>query len=112
MIKQLDITEEDLILLEKNNYSFDYTEDDVHITFFDNNGNQVQGLSLVSAVVQDILYELKEEDTVYLSDEEVLNRFDYETLCESPLEILSPDGEFATGAFAKSVISYLRTKLD
>lgn len=112
MIKKLDITEEDLLLLEKNNYSFDHTEDDVHITFFDKDGNQVQGLSLVSVVVQDILYELKEEDTVYLSDEEVLERFDYDILCESPLEILSPDGEFATGGFAKSVISHLRTKLD
>lgn len=111
MLKKLDITEEDLLLLEKNNYSFENTEDDVHITFFDQDGNQVQGLSLVSIVVQDILYELKEENTVYLSDEDILDRFDYEMLCESPLEILSPDGEFANGQFAKIIISDLRTKL-
>tara|TARA_B100000073_G_scaffold348398_1_gene366951 strand:+ start:707 stop:1045 length:339 start_codon:yes stop_codon:yes gene_type:complete len=112
MIKKLDITKEDLLLLEKNNYSFNYTDDDIHITFFDKDGNQVQGLSLVSIVVKDILQELKEEDTVYLSDEEVLERFDYDILCESPLEILSPDGEFATGGFAKLVISHLRNKLN
>lgn len=112
MIKKLDITKEDLLLLEKNNYSFTYTDDDIHITFFDKDGNQVQGLSLVSIVVKDILHELKEEDRVYLSDEEVLERFDYDILCESPLEILSPDGEVATSGFAKLVISHLRNKLN
>ena len=107
----LNISKSNLNLLDKSGYSFDCFEDPNNVTFYSQDGNSVQGLKLVEIVVTEILVELSEENSEFINDIDVFERFDYDVLCESPLEVISPDGEFVKGAFAKIIAEDLRQKL-
>jgi hypothetical protein len=107
----LNIKNSDLELLEKNHYILDYIEDDFNIKIIDKDGNQAEGIEHVSIVVKDILFELKEEESTYIPIFAIFLTFNYEIICESPLEVISPEGKLVTGGFAHIIAEELRTKL-
>lgn len=123
----LNISQEQIILLEEAGFFLDFLDDKNNIYFKDKDGNSCQGAFMVSLAVDDVLEEILEEFETYfvvdsedenednilnknqnLSDEEILKKFNYLLLCESPFEIENSEGQIATGRFAKSVIYYLR----
>lgn len=107
----LNIKKIDLELLEKNHYILDHIEDDLNIKITDKDGNQAEGIQHVSIVVKDIIFELKEEESTYISIFDIFLTFNYEIICESPLEVISPEGKLVTGGFANIIAEELRIKL-
>lgn len=114
MTNSIQISQTDIDLLSRNGFQLEFIDEFNQVKLTDKDGNQCRGADMVRVVVREILEELRKEqkvETPRLSDEEVLQRFNYTLLCESPLEIEDSEGKIATGMFARILIDNFRLYL-
>jgi hypothetical protein len=107
----LNLSESEMKLLKNNNVSIDYINDEKKISISDSDGNKAIGFYLCKIVVDDLIKEFLEESLCQLSKEEICLNNDYEIICLSPFEIISPEGYLAKGKFANIIIEEIRYKL-
>jgi len=123
----MELTDSQIELLEKHNWSVDYFFDGPAgflLTHFEGSvihNSHVALASLLEELLHEdvvtVLSDAEEEErdsvaTPSLTNLEILTHFDYVMECESPLEISFPDSdEFVSGWGAVSLINGLRDQL-
>jgi len=117
MSNVLNLSLENIKLLEENGINLDYLDSAEDVTVTDRDGNFARGAHICTLVVTDLIEEFMEELTdcssEKISDEDLCEHYGYDIECESPLEIRSKIGnKFATGCFAKTLLLALRERFN
>lgn len=104
------ITNSDLKLLIKHDWIVETNDQKMPISAINHSTGCTMRGCLVAAFVFNKIEELKEENTVFLTFEQKIEKiqsFGWNVLCESPLEIADLDGLISTGECAHFLLNHV-----